>query len=116
MSVTLTLPVDDETLARVDELAQERHVSRDDILRFALLNFLDTKSLDVAELLPWQIEKIEAGRAAADRGEFASPEEIERIFSKYALSATSQDSYLVYLFGLFHEWNSPGDHAAFDDL
>ena len=83
MSAALTVPIDDDTLARIDALADERSVSRDEILRFAILEFLEAQSEWDGELLPWQIEKVRLGLAAADRGEFATDEEVEQVFAKY---------------------------------
>jgi predicted transcriptional regulator len=39
--------------------------------------------LDYLALNAWQLEKIAAGIEAADRGDFASDAEIERILRKY---------------------------------
>ena len=42
----------------------------------------------------WQIEDIQAGVQEADRGEFASPEEVSSIFSKYG-TQVDQDSTAI---------------------
>ncbi|MEH3148315.1 MAG: transcriptional regulator [Methylobacterium frigidaeris] len=43
-------------------------------------------ALEHGHSLEWQerfLDKIEIGTAQADRGEFASPAEVERVFNKY---------------------------------
>jgi predicted transcriptional regulator len=39
---------------------------------------------DFVALNAWQLDKIEAGMEAADRGEFASDEEVARVRAKFA--------------------------------
>jgi predicted transcriptional regulator len=75
MADPITVQVESATLGAIDELAQRSNQPRDVLVEQALQNFV--------KLRAWQIAKIEAGIAAADRGEFASDEEMERIFSKY---------------------------------
>ncbi len=75
MDETQTLSPD--LLARVDALAARTTMTREQIIRDALEN---------GRSLAWQEEflrRIEAGKAAADRGEFASPGDIERVLNKY---------------------------------
>jgi predicted transcriptional regulator len=46
---------------------------------------LATKAIeDYVALNAWQIGKIEAGIAAADRGDFASDDEVARVVGKYS--------------------------------
>jgi predicted transcriptional regulator len=78
MAESVTLRIEPSTLGAIDELARKANQPRDALVEEALRNFV--------ELRAWQIAKIEAGLAAADRGEFASDEEMERIFSKYDLA------------------------------
>jgi predicted transcriptional regulator len=67
--------LDDETLEALDQLARKTDRSRD---------WLVTKAVeDYVALNAWQLEKIEAGLAAADRGDFASDEEVNRIRDKF---------------------------------
>lgn len=82
MPAALTLPVDTQTLARVDALAARREVSRETIMREALSIYLDEEGPS-GDLAPWQREQIEAGLAAAERGDLASEEEVERVFAKF---------------------------------
>jgi predicted transcriptional regulator len=75
MADSITVQVEPATLGAIEELARRSNQPRDVLVEQALQNFV--------KLRAWQIAKIEAGIAAADRGEFASDEEMERIFSKY---------------------------------
>lgn len=75
MADAVTFRIEPSTLDAIDELASSSCQSRDELVEQALRNYV--------QLRAWQIAKIEAGIAAADRGEFASGEEMERIFSKY---------------------------------
>ncbi len=71
------LEIAPDLLARVDALAARTTMSRDEIIRDALEN---------GRSLAWQEEwlrRIEEGKAAADKGDFASPEELERVLNKY---------------------------------
>lgn len=55
-----TVCTDGEMLKQLDELASQLECSRNDLVNRAIEQFLDLQS--------WQIEKIEEGIAAADRG------------------------------------------------
>jgi predicted transcriptional regulator len=88
MSKTVTIDFDEPVLEALDRVAECSSRTRADIIAEAVRDYLETQR--------WQIEKIEAGIAAADRGDFASEEEIERIVGKYAIP----------------EWESPVFQAA----
>jgi RHH-type transcriptional regulator, rel operon repressor / antitoxin RelB len=48
-------------------------------------SFLAVEALrEYLEVQAWQIAEIKAGIAEADRGEFATDEEVQAIFAKYA--------------------------------
>ena len=79
MSRSVAVELDDEILQALDQLARRTERSRDDIICQAVQNFLDLQT--------WQIDKIEAGIAAAERGDFATEEEIARIAEKYSTPA-----------------------------
>lgn len=72
------ITLDDPDLARrIDALAARTTMSREDIVR---------EALEEGHSLAWQEEwlrRIEEGKAAADRGAFASQEEIDRVRNKY---------------------------------
>lgn len=76
MSKTITVDLDEPVLEALDRAAEHSARSRADIIAEAVRDYLETRR--------WQIEKIGAGIAAANRGDFASEGEIERIVRKYA--------------------------------
>jgi predicted transcriptional regulator len=75
MTAAFTVNLDEATLARLEAIAKSRALPRDRVIQEALDAFL--------ELEEAQIARIREGIAQADRGEFASPDEVERVFSKY---------------------------------
>jgi predicted transcriptional regulator len=76
MSAATTIRLDDpETLDKVDDLARAMDRSRNWVLNRAIDEYVRTQS--------WQLEKIRAGLAAADRGEFASEAEVRRVLAKH---------------------------------
>jgi predicted transcriptional regulator len=72
----VTIDLDDLTLQALDRVAERSERTRAEIISDALQDYL--------ELQAWQLEKIEAGLAAANAGDFASDEEIARIARKYS--------------------------------
>ena len=76
MTAAFTLRLNEATLDALDRLAEKTERSR---------SWLATKAIeDYVALNAWQIGKIEAGIAAADRGDFASDDDVERVAGKYA--------------------------------
>lgn len=76
MTAAFTLRMNDATLEALDRLAEKTERSR---------NWLATKAIeDYVALNAWQIGKIEAGIAAADRGDFASDDDVARVVGKYS--------------------------------
>jgi predicted transcriptional regulator len=74
MTAAFTIRLDDETLAKLDALAADTDRSR---------NWLVAKAIqDYVELNAWQIQRIKEGIAEADRGEFATDEELDAIEAK----------------------------------
>lgn len=74
MTAAFTIRLDDETLAKLDALAADTDRSR---------NWLVAKAIqDYVELNAWQIQRIKKGIAEADRGEFATDEELDAIEAK----------------------------------
>ena len=71
MTSALTIELDAGTLAALDEFAAKAAQSRDWLVRRALEDYV--------ALQAWQIAKIEAGLAQADRGEFVADEELDAI-------------------------------------
>jgi predicted transcriptional regulator len=76
MATAFTVRLDETTLAELDQLAKKTERSR---------SWLVTQAVqDYVALNAWQMEKIEAGIAAADRGDFASDEEVTRLRAKFS--------------------------------
>jgi predicted transcriptional regulator len=75
----LTLRLDSGLRAGLDKLAEATRRSR---------SFLAEEAIrDYVTLNRWQIEEIEKGVAEADRGEFASEREVNRVAKKWARRA-----------------------------
>ncbi len=71
-----TLRLSEATVEALDRLARKTERSR---------SWLATKAIeDYIALNAWQIGKIEAGIAAADRDDFASDDDVARVVSKYS--------------------------------
>jgi len=74
MTAAFTIRLDDEMLAKLDALAADTDRSRNWIAAKAIENYV--------ELNAWQIQRIKEGIAEADRGEFATEEELDAIEAK----------------------------------
>jgi len=72
---SISIPLSSEDEATLHRLAEVRHASDAEIAAAGLREYLHFE----AE----QIAKIQAGIGAADRGEFASDEEVNAFFAKY---------------------------------
>jgi predicted transcriptional regulator len=76
MSAAFTLRLGEATLQALDRLAEKTDRSR---------SWLAVKAIeDYVALNAWQIAKIEAGIAAADRDEFADDDHVARVVGKYS--------------------------------
>jgi len=75
MSAALTVRLDDATAGTLDRLAQKTGRSPDSLVAQAVQDYLALNS--------WQLEQIESGIAAAERGDFASVDEISRVRAKF---------------------------------
>lgn len=71
MTAAFTIRLDDETLAKLDALAADTERSRNWLAAKAIENYIELNS--------WQIARIREGIAQADRGEFATEEELDAI-------------------------------------
>jgi len=76
MPKSVMVDLDEPVLEALDCAAERSARTRADIIAEAVHGYLETQR--------WQIEKIDAGIAAADRGDFVGEEEIDRIVGKYA--------------------------------
>ena len=75
--MTIDLEITPELRARIDAIAARSSLSVSEVIADALEN---------GHSLEWQerfLDKVAEGTAAADRGEFATPAEIERVLNKY---------------------------------
>lgn len=75
--MTLTIDIPEELKARVDAIAARSSLSAAEIIADALQN---------GHSLEWQerfLDKVAAGTAAADRGEFATDDEVDLVVNKY---------------------------------
>ena len=75
--MTITVDISEELKARVDAIAARSSLSAAEIIADALQH---------GHSLAWQerfLDKVAAGTAAADRGEFASADEVARVVNKY---------------------------------
>ena len=70
-----TVRISPEKQQQLDALAKRLDRSRNYVVNQAIDEFLSVQA--------WQIEQIKQGLEQARRGEFASDEEMERIFSRY---------------------------------
>jgi predicted transcriptional regulator len=71
-----TLRLNEATLDALDQLAEKTERSRSWLAAKAIEEYI--------ALNAWQIGKIEAGIAAAHRGDFASDDDVARVVGKYS--------------------------------
>ncbi len=76
MPAPFTVRLDESTLNALDHLAEKTDRSRNWLVARAVEDFVAVNA--------WQLDKIEAGLAAANRGEFATDEELARVRKKFA--------------------------------
>jgi predicted transcriptional regulator len=76
-----TIRVPDEVADRLNQIAQKLDRSRSYMAAQAIEDFVAREE--------WQLVEIEAGIAEADRGEFASDDDVARVVGKY-VKATSR--------------------------
>jgi predicted transcriptional regulator len=70
-----TVRLNDEKTRQLDELASKLDRPRSYLAAQAIDDFLAREA--------WQLAEIEAGLADADRGEFASADDLARVVAKY---------------------------------
>lgn len=76
-----TIRVPDDVAERLNQLAQKLDRSRSYMAAQAIEDFVSREE--------WQLAEIEAGIAEAERGEFASDDDVARVVGKY-VKATSR--------------------------
>lgn len=79
MTAAFTVRVKDETASKLDQLAEK--LDRSPSYRAAEAIEALIKQQE------WQLAEIEAGLTEADRGEFASDEDVAKVVRKYVKSA-----------------------------
>lgn len=79
MSTTMTIRLEPELKQRLDQLANATNRSK---------SFLAVEALrDFIELNEWQIQEINEAISEADKGEFASDEQVNKISTKWGVNA-----------------------------
>lgn len=73
--VSVTVRLDQDTVAFLDRLAEVEDRDRSYMIKRAVASFV--------QLHRWQIEEIEKAVKEADAGLFATDEEVERLFAKW---------------------------------
>ncbi|MGV3549681.1 CopG family ribbon-helix-helix protein [Rhizobium sp.] len=71
----ITVPVSDAMAERLDALASKLDLPTVRVVEQAIEDFVAREE--------WQLAEIEAGMADADRGDFATPEEMAAVLAKY---------------------------------
>lgn len=71
--MTVRIPAD--LVGQLDKLIKATGRNKSALTVAALRNYVEAET--------WQIQEIQEGLAEADRGEFASPEEVASVFAKY---------------------------------
>jgi predicted transcriptional regulator len=72
---TVSFRTEDQVRDRLDRLAEARRRDRSFLINEAIEQYLDQQD--------WQEARILEGISEADRGEFASDEEVEAVFAKW---------------------------------
>jgi predicted transcriptional regulator len=75
MTAAFTVRLDEAVMRALDQLAEKTDRSRNWLVNQAVQDYVTVNA--------WQLEKIETGIAAADRGDFASDDEMARVRGKF---------------------------------
>ena len=75
MTAAFTVRLDETVLRDLDRLAEKTDRSRNWLVSQAVQEYVSVNA--------WQLERIEEGIAAADRGDFASEAEVARVMAKF---------------------------------
>ncbi|MFJ6323331.1 MULTISPECIES: CopG family ribbon-helix-helix protein [unclassified Rhizobium] len=79
MTAAFTVRVSDETADKLNKIAEKLDRSRAYMAAEAIEAFVEQQE--------WQLAEIEAGLAEANRGEFASDDDVAKVVGKYVKSA-----------------------------
>lgn len=74
-STTMTIRVDTDLKNRLEKLAESTSRSKSFLAAEAIKEFID--------LNEWQIQEIQSALAEADKGEFATDEEVKDVFDRW---------------------------------
>ncbi len=75
MAAAFTVRLDETVLRNLDRLAEKTERSRNWLVSQAVQEYVSVNA--------WQLERIEEGIAAADRGDFVTEAEIARVRTKF---------------------------------
>lgn len=75
-SAVLTLRINNDTKDKLDKLAAATHRSKSFLAAEAINRYLEIEA--------WQIAEIEQAMTEADKGDFASDEQVTALLAKYA--------------------------------
>lgn len=75
-----TVRIDDDTLGRIDGLADELSRSRSWVINQAIERFLDYEE--------WFVQEVKEGLREVERGEFATDKEVADTFRKWGVDAS----------------------------
>lgn len=79
MSATVTIRMELELKQRLEHLAEAMQRSKSFLAVQAIRDFVDVNE--------WQVQEIEQAIAEADRGDFASDEDVAAVFGKWGVRA-----------------------------
>ncbi len=79
MSATVTIRLESELKQRLESLAEAMQRSKSFLASQAIREFVD--------LNEWQVQETEQAIAEADRGEFASDQDVAAVFGKWGVRA-----------------------------
>lgn len=77
MSATITIRLESELKQRLEQLAESMQRSKSFVAAQAIRDFVD--------LNEWQVQEIEQAIVEADRGEFASDQDVAAVFGKWGV-------------------------------
>lgn len=75
MTSTMTIRLDDEMKNRLEQLAKATHRTKSFLAAEAIQKYIEVNE--------WQIQEIQAALNEADKGEFASDDEVNGVFDKW---------------------------------
>ncbi len=71
----LDIRIEPSMRQKLAALAEQTERDEEELVGEAIANYLDLQA--------WQRARIEQAVAAADQGDFATPQDVERVFTKY---------------------------------